>query len=440
MALIDKAARQRFIRFFRAGALRLSSIWSKLLLTGRGLILAGLGFFALRAIALPESDLFLSMLAGAALGLPLLLAACTLFSAARLKRRLQIEARFDRQLPIAGRPIKSAFILRESNFLPLYELTLEREFRHPGAESPLHIIRGAESYERLRHLFDTVRFPHRGVWRLTGARATLRDRFGLTHRSFHIPLEEEIEVCAPIQPIRPLPIVASSARAGDLLQHTRERTGDLFDLKSYDPSDGISRILWKTFAKSGQLVVRRPEPSLIPEGEVAIFVVAREEDDHVAGAFASYLGQLIGNQITPLFGTDGGGDKILTLDGEIFRALHEAVWDSRAGTAIDLAGFLDRIIASGRMLTQVVVFVPDVEGPWYRRVIDATSARGIRLSLAVVPEEFIFTPHRDKVPKRVSTLLGQLKVRKDVPKRISSRHFPHNTGEILLCERSEYLQ
>lgn len=408
-------------------------IVASLILTPRGFFIALAGFLALRLIAFPENDLFLSVVGGAALALPIFVALITFFQARRLKKQLTVTAKFDHSGVntginggiVANRDVPSGLILHQSSLLPLFELKIQRVFDHRGVASPLHVVRGREDY--VRYLIDSVNFPHRGIWRLTSVKVTVGDRFGLSRSLFELPVQQELEVFAPIQPIRPLPIVAASAKAGDLIEHVRERTGDPFDMKAYDPSDGVSRIFWKTFAKSGQLVVRRPEASVIPEGEVAVYVVAGKEDDHVEGAFASYLEQLRNNSIACLFGTDGT-NQLLVSDGQIFRALHEAVWNSKAGSGSDIPAYLDLLINSGRLITQVIIFAPEQYGDWYAIAQEATSRRGVRLTLAVVPDNFVFKPPAET---GLFTFLKRTKSQGNRPL------WTPGSVEILRCERSE---
>jgi len=89
-----------------------------------------------------------------------------------------------------------------------------------------------------------------------------------------------------------VPVLTSSYRAGDLISDANERRGDPFDLKPYHPSDGIKKILWKVYAKTGELISRHPEQSMTPEGQVFIFSVNNVEDDHVCGAALDYTKKL----------------------------------------------------------------------------------------------------------------------------------------------------
>lgn len=340
-----------------------------------------LGALSLKWVAVPEGDLVLSVLAGGAVALPVLAAIPTFFLGRSLSNRLSVEAGFDHSSALSKRPIRAVLTLRESSLPPLFQLRLSRRFEHVGAESRVHLVTGSE--ELGRYLSDTVTFPHRGAWRLLGISFTLEDRFGLSRKSFFCPTQSEVEVFAAQLNIRPLPIVSSSARSGDTLEHLNERTGDPFDLKAYDPSDGISRILWKTYARTGELVVRRQEPAVVPEGEVAIFLVADRNEDHVVGGLSSYLEQLDRNNIAVLFSTDGASGAVFKRHSEIFRAINEGVWSKSCGTGDEFSQFLDSL--AGEFLTQVVVFCSEKFVAMADGVQLECGRRRLSLKLAVVP-------------------------------------------------------
>jgi len=102
-----------------------------------------------------------------------------------------------------------------------------------------------------------------------------------------------------------LPLVASSSEPGGEIIDNKNRLGDYYDLKPYHPSDGMSRVVWKILAKSGQLISRQPEPTSTPEGEVLMFLVARPSEDEIAGTALKYLIAARTNNIAFRFGCLG---------------------------------------------------------------------------------------------------------------------------------------
>lgn len=357
--------------------------------TVRGLLALTLSMVALKVFAFPESDLVASMIGGGLLGI-LAICVCTLyFSRFRLGRTLSAQLRFNEHQALSRTSIPAGIILSGSRVPPFFSLRVQRKFLHPGAESYLHLVKGKDNGEN-RHLMDSVSFAHRGYWPVHQLALSLTDSLGLTCLSWTLEVESGIEVSASTISIRDIPVVAASARAGDQLSETRDRAGDLFDIKAYDPSDGVRKILWKTFAKSGQLVVRRPEPAVIPEGEVAIYLIAATEDDHVAGALQNYLQQLEVNQITILFGTDGnrsGGrqNRCVTAMDEIQHAINHSVWADSVGTGRDFALYLESLKEANRLVHRVVVFAPERNDGWFEEIEKQARQFLCELTVVLVP-------------------------------------------------------
>ncbi len=371
-------------------------------ITVRGLLALALSAFAVKQYALPESDLVAYIIGGSLLALVLVAVIVTSIIRLKLGRAVRAEVRFDNLNAYSGREVPAGIVLFDSSVPPFFSLQLERIFDHSGVTSPVHILRGG-SLGTPRHLFDSLLFQHRGLWRVTALRFTIRDALGFSSLSWELKTESSIEVSAPTIPIKPLPIVAASSRVGDDLSLSRERTGDPFDIKAYDPSEGINRILWKTYARTGELVVRRPEPAIIPEGEVAIYMVARTRDDYVAGALQSYVDYLTASQITVLFGTDGvqrqsgtsiglgagwGADGGYFINPDDIRhAINRSVWSTECGTAAGFDAYLDALMKSNRLIYRVIIFAPENGSTaWFDRALRAAQVRAVQLTVALAPE------------------------------------------------------
>ena len=372
--------------------------------TAFGALAAILATVGLRLFAIPQFDLVADILGKSVLALIAVIALIGIALRLRLGKHARAELRFDTHQALARRPLPSGILLSGTNLLPFFSLEVKRRFAEEGVISPTHVIRGRATEEGKRTLVDTVKFPHRGYWTVPGCEFTLRDAFGLTAMAWEGASSSGIEVHAPTIPIVPLPIVAASSRAGDQMQQSRERSGDLFDIKPYDPSDGTKRILWKTFAKSGQLVVRRPEPAVIPEGEVALYLIAGPEDDHVAGALQGYVDQLEANQIVTLFGTDGmseipnearaaiketksepGRGGFVSGEENIRRAIARCVWSEYAGTGSDFGRYLRALDAASKPVHNVIVFAPH-HGEWFESLARYAANSSVKLTIALVPE------------------------------------------------------
>lgn len=370
------------------------------LLTVRGALLFVLGLAALKYFALGERDLVVALLAGSAVFVLCVAALMNLFLRLQLKRRIKPEAIFDRVDAVSKTSVGAGLLLKASAVPPFFVLEVRRRFKQKGVISPVHFLKGLERHSGGRRISDEVSFPHRGVWTMDGLSFVLRDIFGLTALGWEIGLDEKIDVSPQTIAVQPVPVVASSSRSGDLVNQSSERAGDLYDIKAYDPSDGIKKILWKTYAKSGELMVRRPEPAVTPEGELAVYLVAGRHDDYVAGAFLDYLRQLEEQEIRVIFGTDGMTEPGLdaegqelseewkSIGGQIRRAVNYSVWSSRCGTGADFPAFLDALIQSDRLLYQTIVFCPEyaLRSGELKALAEFSSRRSVKVIFAAVPE------------------------------------------------------
>lgn len=351
-------------------------------LTLRAILIIILSTLAIREYAIANYDLVVDIICKSLLSLTALLTLLSVFYRIRIGQKLNVEAIFNNSEATSNQEIDSNLILSSPRIPLFFSLRLNRLFKHKGATTFEHILRGDVSSEDKKYLLDHCIFPHRGYWEMSGVKVRLEDNLGLTAYSWDIELNSGIEVSPENVEISPLPIVASSSKSGDTSTDSKERTGDLYDIKPYDPSDGTRRILWKTYAKSGQLISRKPEPAIIPEGEIALYLVANKEEDYVTAACISYLSMLFENDINVLFGTDGSNEICSNLE-KIKKAINYNVWDKNCGTGKDFSSYLKSISNLNKNIFNVVVFGP--ERPNWQGEINNIS--NIKLTFVLVPEK-----------------------------------------------------
>ena len=92
--------------------------------------------------------------------------------------------------------------------------------------------------------------------------------------------------------------------------------GEQFDIKPYHPSDGIKRILWKVFAKRGELVARHPEQAVTPEGHVIGVILTTRASDDLAAWVLHYFQDLRELNISYEVGCLGMGEQPLARSPE----------------------------------------------------------------------------------------------------------------------------
>jgi hypothetical protein len=388
---------------------------SKQPLTTRGGVSLISSLALTKLYAQPESDLLAAIIAESLIVICLISLAISLYLKRKLSSSLEVEAIFDTSNALSKTKISSGLKLKNSSIPPYFHLSIKRKFKTNGdltstPISPTHIIKGKEIGEK-RLLTDQVVFPHRGIWILAEIELSLGDSLGFTKLTWNKSTSSQIEISAKTTRIKHLPIIASSSQSGDQLHNIQERTGDLFDIKAYDPSDGTKRILWKTFAKSGQLITRRPEPAIVPEGEVAIFLISSRPEDFVAGACQGYIKQLEEENVITLFATDGlfgsshaetkpadmkisnySQPSYLSGLGSIIHAINQCVWSIHAGTGKDFATFIEELIKRSKYVRHVVVFlsISKLNTKELRELFLVAENLQIKITLATVKDNSSF--------------------------------------------------
>jgi hypothetical protein len=224
---------------------------------------------------------------------------------------------------------RMAIILPPLRLLPLTCLDITLESPLPEFPKAALRVTGHEPHER--RLALDLSLPHRGSWSVSGVRCEVRDAAGLCRLSWLQPLSTAIEIAPPVVEETRLPLISSTQRPGDMLTDTLNRQGDPFDIKAYHPSDGMKKIVWKAFAKRGELLSRHPEASMTPEGFVVMFVLARAADDVVCAQALAYSRAVTELKLDIVMGCEGcdGRPPAMSVDG-CTTLLVDSVWGAEA--------------------------------------------------------------------------------------------------------------
>lgn len=284
--------------------------------TGRAVsLLAVLAFFFAGPIRL-QSDVILSVVAFC---LAILLVMTWLLTVAgfyRTQRTLSVaisaqpSIKPDPETPegalIAGEQALLRVELARARLLPFFMLDIELIWRPALDDVPLFSLNSMWNSPQTIAEYPLV-IPHRGFWTVSAIRATLTGPLKLTRVRWKVKHKPSYSwnVAVRLPYNLSLPLLASSSEPGGDVLDNNNRLGDYYDLKPYHPSDGMSRVVWKILAKSGQLISRQPEPTSTPEGELLMFLVAQPSEDELAAIALKYLLSARQNNIAFRFGCLG---------------------------------------------------------------------------------------------------------------------------------------
>ncbi len=202
---------------------------------------------------------------------------------------------------------------------------------------------------------EAVTPARRGLVERVVRRFSVGDPLGLAKISWIRGQEVDLEILP--EPAATVALDALQRVGGETLPlPDGSPTGDMVELRRYQPGDPLRRIVWKVFARSRKLVVRGPERAEDPTERATLYLVAGPGD----GATASLLMELVLS--------DGiRGRWVLGVSGypavceDRSSALRALAASGNPGVRPDLTGFLEAV---GRDPGQVILFLPAIPGPW----------------------------------------------------------------------------
>jgi uncharacterized protein (DUF58 family) len=277
-------------------------------LTISGLILSSSFLGLLLGLGLSSSDLVASTIGSIFLALLIALGVLTIISTLSIKKQLTPEIYLSTTRPeqtiTSGESVTLNCKLPSLKLLPLTRLKLSLILDDPEIATGRHELSG--SSRQAVTLSQDVIFTHRGRWKVMAVRFSIQDAFGLWNLNVTKKIAPiDINVEPPARDTSSLDIISSVYTTGDTIPMGEKRAGDYYDLKSYSPSDGVSKIAWKIFARRGELITRQPEREVRPEGKAIIFCLAATQDDQICSEAMAYMRLLESLEIEIIFGCEG---------------------------------------------------------------------------------------------------------------------------------------
>lgn len=329
----------------------LSRIHAIVPLSWQGLLLSLLLTYFLASPITAGNDVILTVVTFSIFPLLGLTLATTIVLRRRLIRAMTLD------LYIAGRPESKEPLVSQTplnllttvhgcQLFPFFSLELQLEWNSSVMHETTFSISSAWESQRLAAT-QNITFPHRGRWQIEGAWALLQGPLRLTKTRWPLPLPADHfwEIGVALPESQRIPIITSSSQPGDAFVDVNNRKGDYYDLKPYHSSDGLSRIVWKIYAKSGQLISRKPEPASDPEGRMLLFLWAQAEHDELAGICLRYLLAAADSEIAFTLGCHGMNNRMpADTYNEARSMIIDSVWNTELITPVDsLRSFLETL-------------------------------------------------------------------------------------------------
>jgi hypothetical protein len=244
-----------------------------------------------------ETNDIIALVVVTTLGLFLiLLAIFVLFFGKLIKRRASFTIQSSSNQNFCYSQTKNTFLisLKPITIPILCNLEITLKFKNETAPCFKAIIASANKKSKpikWEHIFS-----HRGIWEIAEANYALKDYFGIfKYRwtdNFDSGQSFKIKVFPAKASYLGIPTLASTHKEGDSIVQPPKRSGDYLDMKRYHPSDGAKRILWKLYAKSGELFTRHPEEAVSPSGLAVLYCLSKTKDDRLAQIFSQYITDL----------------------------------------------------------------------------------------------------------------------------------------------------
>jgi uncharacterized protein (DUF58 family) len=287
----------------------------------------------------------------------------TLVSGARLRVRLGVQP----DNPIAGDPMEIDVEIENRSFLPTSALTVSAVLA-PAAGEDLNLDVSPISPRGTFSTIHGVGAARRGVYALPAPRVHFTDPFGIARRRRRVGEEIEVLVLPRISVLRNCVFFGGHGlgRLGRLRPTLAHGASDFRGVRPHQPGEPLSRIDWKSTAKTGTLMLRevdepaRDEVTIILDG-TASSAVGEPPDDtfEISVAAVGSIGEFVLREglATALF-MHGGGDEHLRFEsGEAGRVhMLRALAAARVGASVPLADTLRRNEGLlGRGMAMVVV-------------------------------------------------------------------------------------
>lgn len=216
------------------------------------------------------------------------------------------------------------------------------------------LVESITSFERMQTSHVTRQF-------------VVEDVFGMSRVTFQRTVPQSVR-------IEPLPAAVHDVEAalridhGDGMSHPAGKpTGDLIEMRNYQPGDPLKLVLWKHFVRTGQVLVRLPETAVATSSRLVACFVAGDGDEASAGVACSVIASAIKSDEKVTFLADGAAAAAASAQDAIEQIIASVHARKTGGQSIEQL----RLQSEAEEANHCLLFVPSHPGPWLERVISA---------------------------------------------------------------------
>lgn len=325
-------------------------------LTGLGILVGGAAVVVYFGFARPRLDYVLQLVALLAAGLTLLAlvfvvpAAFLVYRAARRGLLLLDRPRFELE---AERGYAVGLEMPRWRLLPLVELSWTLEDA-PGLSLRIE-PQGGRLVEQLEGL------ERMSVPKLT-RRFVVEDAFGLARLDFALTDPRPVLVRPYVGRLSGLPMLRAHASGEEVPYPMGEAVGDRVDMRRYVAGDPLRLMLWKVYARTGELMVRTPERAVSPAVRIVAYLPSAPADEPAAAAARVAVDSGVFGRHWAFFadGAARGVERAEAAQDLIVESRHAR--DQGLGQGRGLRALLQELPDGDRV--RLVLFLPAEPGPW----------------------------------------------------------------------------